>query len=126
MLHADEDDRLLTQSILDEMQYAVPLVYFNHIADVKNYIDNTYLPTVILVNNHDHLHRGIETIKHLKADALLNHVPIVVLGEITTSEYVHQYYRAGASTYIIKPSTLEATKKKIRLLIEYWLDVAEV
>ena len=65
-------------------------------------------------------------VKHLKADTSLAHIPVIVLGEITTPDYIKQYYRAGANTYITKPSTVAATQKKIQLFLEYWFDVAEI
>ncbi len=126
MLNADEDDRLLTQSVVDEMQVAAPIVYLDSISGIKTHVEDKGLPSVILINNLDHQHTAIKTIRQLKTDVLLNHVPVVALGEITTTDYIRQYYRAGASTYIIKPSTIEATKKKIRLFFEYWLGVAEI
>ena len=126
MLYADEDDRLLTQSILDEMENAAPMIFAERIEDINRSIAESGSPAVILVNNQDHLHKAIGMVKQLKADQTLDHIPVVVLGEITSPEYIRQYYRAGANSYIIKPSTIEATRKKIRLFFEYWLNVAEV
>jgi DNA-binding NarL/FixJ family response regulator len=126
MLHADEDDRMLTQSILDEMQHAAPIIYFDHFDELKQYCKENDLPVVILVNNCSRLHNAIATVRQLKAESSLSHIPVVVLGEKTTPDYIFQYYRAGVNTYITKPSTLAATEKKIRLFFEYWLDVAEV
>lgn len=126
MLHADEDDRQLTQSIVDEMQAGARIVYLDHLAAIPSLLNSSGNPAVILVNNFDHLHAAIETVKKLKTDPLTDHVPVVVLGEITTPDYIRKYYRAGANSYIVKPSTIAGTRKKIKLFFEYWLAVAEV
>ncbi|MGZ8524687.1 MAG: hypothetical protein ACXWV1_09680, partial [Chitinophagaceae bacterium] len=69
---------------------------------------------------------AIDMVRYLKGDASLSHIPVIVLGEITTPDYIKQYYRAGANSYITKPSTVDATKKKIQLFLEYWFNVAEI
>jgi CheY-like chemotaxis protein len=126
MIQADEDDKLLTQSVLEEMQEIVPMLFIASPGGIEEVIATHGLPSVILINNQDHRHKAIDIVRHFKADNRLNHIPIVVLGELTTPDYIKQYYRAGANSYITKPSTLAATKKKIELFLAYWFDVAEV
>lgn len=126
MLQADEDDRFLTESILEEMQHTVPMRFIARISEMEGLIVTAGLPAVILINNQDHRHKAIDIVKYLKADPALAHIPVVVLGEITTADYTRQYYRAGANTYITKPSSIAAMRKKIQLFLEYWFDVAEV
>ena len=108
------------------MKETIPMHFIARLSEVEDMIASSGLPAVILINNQDHRHKAIDVVKHLKADSRLNHIPIVVLGEITTPDYVRQYYRAGANTYITKPSTIAATRKKIQLFLAYWFDVAEV
>lgn len=126
MVQADEDDRYLTESILNEWQDSVPMHFAGGYHEVKPFTDENGLPAIILVNNQDHRHAAIELIKKLKADVSFNFIPIVVLGEITTRDYIRKYYQAGASSYIVKPSTLEGMRKKIRLFMDYWFEVAEL
>lgn len=126
MLQADEDDRFLTESILEEMQHTVLMHFISRISELEGLIAASGLPAVILINNQDHRHKAIDIVKYLKADTRLDHIPVVVLGEITTADYIRQYYRAGANTYITKPSTVVATRKKIELFLAYWFDVAEI
>jgi DNA-binding NarL/FixJ family response regulator len=126
MLQADEDDRMLTESILEQMEHRVPMHFINRINELKDMISASGLPSIILINNSDHRHKAIDMVKHLKKDATLSHIPVIVLGEITTPDYIKQYYRAGANTYITKPSTVAATQKKIRLFLDYWFEAAEI
>lgn len=126
MLQADEDDQFLTESILLEMQRKVPMQFVSSIKQMNLTIADLGLPTVIMVNNDNHRHNAINLVRVLKADPQLDHIPIIVLGEITTPEYIRQFYRAGANTYITKPSTIAATRKKIETFLDYWFTVAEV
>ena len=126
MVQADEDDRSLTESVLEEMQQEIPMHFISRINELQNLVATSGLPAIILINNQDHRHKAIDMVKYLKGDASLSHIPVIVLGEITTPDYIKKYYRAGANSYITKPSTVAATKKKIQLFLEYWFDVAEV
>jgi DNA-binding NarL/FixJ family response regulator len=108
------------------MQHTVPMRFIARISEMEGLIAAAGLPAVILINNQDHRHKAIDLVKYVKADIALAHIPVVVLGEITTADYTRQYYRAGANTYITKPSSIAAMRKKIRLFLEYWFDVAEV
>ena len=126
MLHADEDDKYLTQTLLEEMQETIPMQFISSVQELGQCIKEHGLPSVILINNQDHRHKAIEIVKNFKSDQQLNHIPVVVLGEITTPDYMQQYYRAGANSYITKPSTIAAMRKKISLFLDYWFEVAEV
>ena len=126
MLQADEDDRYFTQSVLDEMQHTFPMHFIASIQELPELVKDKGLPSVMLINNHDHRHLAIEVVKQIKSDPALAHIPVVVLGEITTADYIRKYYQAGANTYVTKPSTVALMKKKIRLFLEYWFEVAEV
>ena len=126
MLQADEDDQFLTESILLEMQQKIHMQFISTVKQMDLAIAEWGPPTVILVNNNNHRHSAISLLRLLKADPQLDHIPIVVLGEITTPEYIRQFYRAGANSYIIKPSNIDTAKKKIGTFLDYWFTVAEV
>ncbi len=125
MLQTDEDDKYITESVLTEINNTVPVTFIAGVDELKEVITASGEPKVILVND-SFRHTASEQLKQLKANAAYNHIPVVILGEIVADEYIRQYYRAGASTYITKPSTISGTKKKISTFFGYWFDVAEV
>ena len=125
MLQTDEDDKYITESILAEINTAIPMVFMAGVDELKGTIAVSGEPKVILVNDSSR-HTAHEQLKQLKADPACNHIPVVILGEIVAEEYIRQYYRAGASTYITKPSTIAGTKEKIGNFFRYWFDTAEV
>jgi len=125
MLQTDADDRDIVEPILEEINNTIPVEFVAGIYELDNVIKTAGQPTVILVND-SFSNTASELLKKLKTHAAYNHIPVVVLGELVTDEYIRQYYRAGANTYITKPSTVEATRKKIDTFFKYWFDVAEV
>jgi hypothetical protein len=45
---------------------------------------------------------------------------------VSANDYIKDWYKAGVNTFIVKPSSVAATRKKIKTFLEYWFDVAEV
>jgi DNA-binding NarL/FixJ family response regulator len=125
MLQTDPDDQYITESALAEIQYTVPVKFISGIHELDDFTATSGLPAVILMNVSGINYKGVAIIRDLKANPAYSHIPVVVLGEISADDYIRQWYRAGANSFIIKPSTVEETKKKIRTFFEYWFDVAK-
>jgi CheY-like chemotaxis protein len=124
MLETDPDDRELTEATLAEMQFSVPVKFLSNIEELDLFTAEQ-TPSVILISDSN---RGlaVKLVKQLKADPELNHIPVVVLGERSINSYVKDCYRAGANTFITKPSSLESTRKNIKTFFTYWFEVAEL
>ena len=69
---------------------------------------------------------GIEVLKKLKSDANYNDIPVVILSDNSLPKYKNECYRHGASSFIKKPDSAEATNKKIAAFFNYWFHVVEV
>ena len=128
MLQTDEDDRYITEAVLTDLTNAVPVKYVARLGEIDAFVESEGEPSLILLNDNGSVaHKGGRLLKMLKADAKYNHIPVVILGEVSADDkYIRECYRAGANTFIIKPSTLEETRKKIATFFQYWFDVAEV
>ena len=126
MISTDEDDRYITESTLTEIEDHIPIKYLHSISDLDELIPAEGMPSVILLNDHGITHSSDQWLKQLKAHTNYNHIPVVILGEVSTEEYIHDCYRAGANTFITKPSSIAETKKKIETFFRYWFDVAAV
>jgi CheY-like chemotaxis protein len=121
MMQTDADDKDITESILVEINNTIPVKFIANAGELGSVIDTEGQPTVILVND-SFTHTASEQLRQLKTDPAYNHIPVVVLGEMVTDEYIRQYYRAGANTYITKPSSIAGTRKKIEAFLKYWFD----
>ena len=126
MLQTDPDDRYITESTMDEISNNIPVQFISSLEEIDKTIVEFGQPVVILVNDQGSAHQGPGLVKKLKSDLRYSHLPVVILGEVTSSEYIQECYRAGANTFIIKPSTIAETRKKISTFFSYWFDVAEV
>jgi len=126
MLQTDPDDRYITESTMDEISNNIPVQFISSLEEIDKTIVEFGQPVVILVNDQVSSHQGPGLVKKLKSNLLYSHLPVVILGEVTSSEYIQECYRAGANTFIIKPSTIAETRKKISTFFSYWFDVAEV
>ena len=125
MLQTDPDDKDITESALQEIGNSIPLYFIPGINELKDFVAIQGMPSVILLNDRGTTHNCQAILKQLKNDASYNHIPVVVLGEVSSTEYIRQCYRAGANTFITKPSSVEDTRKKIAAFFDYWFDVAE-
>jgi PleD family two-component response regulator len=126
MLHTDPDDQLITESALTDTNTMIPVKYIQDPLMLENRISEWGRPALILLNDAGALYNGTELLKELKSNPRYADIPVVVLGEISSPDYVRECYRAGANSFITKPSTILATRKKIDTFFRYWFEVAEV
>jgi DNA-binding NarL/FixJ family response regulator len=126
MIRTDEDDRYITESTLKEIEGQVIIKYVQTISDLDQLTGSEGMPSVILLNDRGITHNSDQWLKQLKQHSNYSHVPVVILGEVSTEEYIRDCYRAGANTFITKPSSIAETKKKIEIFFRYWFDVAAV
>lgn len=126
MLRTDEDDRFITEWALNETGVDVPVKFVADIKELNELVTNDGEPVILLLNDKGAAHKGHEQLKLFKSNPAYGHIPLVILGEMCTRDYVKECYRAGANSFIIKPSTVEGTRKKVRDFFNYWFEVAEL
>jgi response regulator RpfG family c-di-GMP phosphodiesterase len=124
MVQTDDDDRFFADSTMREIDMGVNVEYVSNIDQLANLTEKKGEPHVILINDSSIRPAGGQ-LKKIKADKNLSHIPVVILGEVATDEYIKKYYSLGANSYVIKPSTIEGTKKKIETFFRYWFEVAD-
>jgi CheY-like chemotaxis protein len=124
MLEDDPDDRFFTTSVVSEMEQPVPIRFLSNSADLFTTLRESE-PLVILIDFNLNPENGLDILKRLKSDPRFRHIPVVLLGDSTDPHFITTCYLNGANTYAVKPTTLEATRKKIGLFFQYWLEVAE-
>jgi response regulator RpfG family c-di-GMP phosphodiesterase len=126
MLQADPDDRDIVESTLTEIGNSIPMRFVSGITDFTAKKPTWGEPALILISDRGAMHKGNEVLKEIKTNAAYAHIPLVVLGEVSTPEYIKECYRAGANTFITKPSSIAETKKKIEAFFTYWFEVADI
>ncbi len=126
MLQTDNEDRFITESAMSEIELPVPMKFLDESGDLDSFVNKEGSPSLILLNDSGSILQKGQLLHELKSSAAYGHIPVVVLGEKSTQTYIRSCYRAGASSYITKPSTVSDTKKKIGMFFSYWFDVAEI
>ncbi len=69
---------------------------------------------------------GLETLRRIKSSTTINHIPVILLSSAKAADTVDLAYSLGANAYFSKPLSLESYIAKIRVLVEHWLDQAEL
>jgi len=126
MVRTDVDDKDITLSILEELGSDVVIKFATDVDKLAQLIDVEGEPSLILLNDSGAAHVAYEQLTQIKKDPVYNHIPVILLAEISTDEYIRKCYRAGANSFIIKPSTMAEARRKISLFFDYWLKVAEI
>ncbi|GAB3990102.1 hypothetical protein GCM10028807_16540 [Spirosoma daeguense] len=65
---------------------------------------------------------GLDFLKVLKEHPLGRLVPVVVLSSMTDKKHIIQAYTLGASSYFVKPFSLQEWKNLLSNLRQYWYD----
>jgi len=69
---------------------------------------------------------GIETLRRVKINPVVNRVPVVVFSSSRAPQEVDRAYSLGANAFFSKPLSLESYVQKARILVQHWLDCAEL
>jgi|SRR4051812_30259646 CheY-like chemotaxis protein len=126
MLEEDSDDRYLTQEVLSDLNIDIPVKFFSNSIDFFSFLSVSDKPALILVDYNSNPDNGIEVLKKIKTATAYNDIPVVILSDSDHPRYRNECYRHGASSFIKKPDTVEATNKKIASFFNYWFDVVEI
>ena len=126
MLEGDGDDRYITQQTISEYDIDVTIKFSSNSVEFFNLLSEHTKPALILIDYNSVPENGIEVLKKLKLDVNYNNIPIVILSDSNLPKYKNECYRHGASSFIKKPDSAEATNKKIASFFNYWFNVVEV
>lgn len=127
MLENDEHDRELSRNYFKSEM--IPFEFLKLSQEVIPFLDNCKahtLPAIILLSMNSFPENGYQVLKRIKSSPAYRHIPVIILGENTQPELIHQCYQDGASTFINKPLKHDLIDKTIKNFIHYWFKVAEL
>ena len=126
MLEGDGDDRYITEQTLSELNLNIPIKFLSNSTEFFDFLSLSNKPVLILIDYNSTPDNGIEVLKKLKSNTTYNDIPVVILSDSDHPKYKNECYKNGASSFIKKPDTSDATNKKIASFFNYWLNVVEV
>lgn len=126
MVEDDKDDRYITETTLVELGFNIPIRFLSYSDELIPNISGSEKPAIILLNYNAIPITCIDLLRQLKANPVLCHIPVIILSESASSQYVTECYQAGANTFIKKPSISSLVTSKIEVFFKYWFEVAEL
>jgi CheY-like chemotaxis protein len=66
---------------------------------------------------------AVGIIQHIRTNQQLKLVPIIVFSGYDYDKAINDYYDAGASSYILKPMTIDDVVDTMRGIVHYWFTV---
>ncbi len=135
MVDDDPDDRMMFKEACDEVRLRNPVEFLENGEQLVDYLnrkgpyaalEGTPLPGIILLDLNMPLMDGREALETIKASAALRHIPIIVLTTSKSEDDILSSYGLGASSYIVKPVSLDRLMRVVNSIGEYWVQIVEV
>ena len=135
MVDDDPDDRLLFKEACEEVRLRNPLEFLENGEQLLDYLkrrgnyadqkDKPY-PGIVLLDLNMPLKDGREALEEIKADPDLRHIPVIILTTSKDEDDILSSYGLGASSYIVKPISLDRLMRVVNSIGEYWVQIVEV
>lgn len=135
MVDDDPDDRLLFKEACEEVRLRNPLEFLENGEQLVDFLkrrgsyasrESDPYPGIILLDLNMPLKDGREALEEIKADPDLRHIPIIVLTTSKDEDDILSSYGLGASSYIVKPISLDRLMRVVNSIGEYWVEIVEV
>jgi CheY-like chemotaxis protein len=135
MADDDPDDRMLTRDALAESRLANNLYFVEDGEELMDYLrqqgkyadpQSSPRPGLILLDLNMPRKDGRESLKEIKSDPNLRHIPVVVLTTSKAEEDIYRTYDLGVNSFITKPVTFDGLVEVMRALGRYWFEIVEL
>lgn len=137
ILMADDDaeDCLLVRDAFREAQLPHDLRFVRHGLELLDYLrrEGEYqdgkcapLPDLILLDIKMPCMDGRETLRALKSDQRLRHIPVIALTTSIARDDVELCYDFGANSYIAKPTSFRDLVRIVEIIAKYWFETVEL
>jgi CheY-like chemotaxis protein len=125
MLEHDDDDRYITQAVLDELKADVEISFVTNSTDFLSRLEKSK-PDLMLITYRASPLNAVEVLKKVRSLNGFRYTPAVVLSGMANETIIRECYQAGASSFITKPSSDKETTSKITRFIDYWFKTVEL
>jgi CheY-like chemotaxis protein len=124
----EEDSVLLLESAFRKAHFVNPVHRVSHGALAMEYLSNAIakdrkvpLPALVLLDLKLPLVSGIDVLKWIRAHPVVHSLIVIVFTSSSEPDDIAAAYRAGANSYLVKPTSLNALTELAVGLRAYWL-----
>ncbi len=126
-----ENDRIFMQMAFKTAKCSIPLQEVCNGEEAISYLkgegpygarDKFPLPTVVLLDLNMPRKDGFDVLTWVRAQPILKRMVIVVLTASTRGEDVNRAFDLGATSFLVKPSSMEALAAMVRCL-DSWIQI---
>ena len=82
------------------------------------------LPALILLDLNLPGMKGQDVLQSIKQNPLLHCIPTIILTTSSHLKDIHECYRLGANSYLVKKMEWQTFKQSMHTMLEYWLHTA--
>jgi len=134
ILMADDDveDQMLVKDAFEQARVINSLTFVNDGVELIQYLRREGVfaeavrPDIVLLDLNMPRKGGREALGEIKADPVLNRIPVVILTTSDAEEDVLRSYHLGANSYIQKPVTFARMVEMVTAIGEYWIGVVRL
>ncbi|MFL5809765.1 MAG: response regulator [Flavisolibacter sp.] len=120
----DADDREIIRDAfeksIDEQEY----VFFENgdmLIEHLHHLNGTGTPSLIMLDLNMPGKDGRETLKEIKTDNRLQHIPVIVFTTSSSTRDIQTVYDMGANCFITKPDTFNKLTELAAAITKLWL-----
>lgn len=123
----DLDDQMMFEDAFRESDFQHPFTFVDNGEELLKYLhgaapyQNRELPGLVLLDLNMPRMDGRTALMHIKADARLRSIPVIVLTTSNADDDIQRTYDLGVSAFIAKPSSFDGLKELVDALNNYWL-----
>ena len=127
-----DDDVLIIQSAFTKERLLNIIKVVGDGEEAMNYLrkqgkyQDVRQPGLVLLDINMPKKNGLEVLKEIKQDSVLQHIPVVILTTSSREEDIVKSYSSGACSYITKPVVVDELRKVLKHFELYWTLVAKI
>ncbi len=124
----DADDRMLIKDALNDNNWGGNHYFFNNGEELMTYLNNRIIdqPSLIFLDLNMPKKNGWETLKEIKSNEALKHIPVLIFTTSSAKEDVIESYNFGSNTFFTKPSLYNDLVDTIEKIKNYWHSKAAI
>lgn len=123
----DPDDQLLIQDAFHHSNFKHPFKFVDNGEELLKYLkgqapyEDRLRPGLVLLDLNMPRMDGRTALMHIRTDASLRSLPVIVMTTSNADEDIQRTYELGVSAYIPKPNSLDGLLELVEALDKYWM-----